>query len=294
MHRYFLAGAAAGAAIMLAVSTPAKSADIVEPEPVVEHNWYISLHGGWKFDEEWQDEMDLGPILEPPVDTLVDPATDVECGDNSPNTPPGPCNVLLDLDLDTDGGFRVGGAIGFQFSDIFAIEGEVSWASQEFDEGELKSATVTETQEDVGQTDFDTVTLPCGPAVTGPLGIPSCINAVDGDLSILTGMINLIAGFPLGEVIRPYVGVGAGFAHVSFEDVGVITPSICCLDDSDTAFAAQVFAGIDLMFGDRWGIGGRYRYVHISDVELTDDGGFSHDLDPDGIQSAEVVLTFGF
>ncbi|HEY7748120.1 MAG TPA: porin family protein [Aestuariivirgaceae bacterium] len=276
MHRYFLAGAAAGAAVMLAVSTPAKSADIVEEPPVVEENpWYISLHGGWKFGEGWDDEMFLEDV----------PVSDGFLGNNTVCGAPAvldaaPCNrdVLLDLELDTDNGWRAGGAIGYGFSDIFAIEAEVAFINQDFDEVTI---------EDIHLTDPPTLDLDCA---STPL---TCSAEIDGDISIITGMINLIAGFPMGGVLRPYVGVGAGVAHVSFEDVGVVAPSICCLDDSDTTFAAQAFAGLDFVFGERWAIGGRYRFLHIGDVDLEDDGGFQHDLDPDGIHSAEIVLTFG-
>ena len=207
--------------------TPALAADIVtEPEPtVVEedvNNWYVSIHGGIKFGEDWDDDFDDD-----------------------------------DFELETDNGWRVGAAVGYSFSSILSIEGEISYLNQDFDEAHSDCC------------DFD----------------------LDGDASIWTGMINLIAGFPVGNFFRPYVGAGAGFAHVSLNDLDFDSVD---LDDSDTSFAVQAFAGIDLMLTDNMALGGRYRVLHIGDVDLDDDDDFEHELDPDLIQSVEAVLTIGF
>jgi opacity protein-like surface antigen len=113
-----------------------------------------------------------------------------------------------------------------------------------------------------------------------------------GDVSILTGMVNAIIGFPLGGIFRPYIGAGIGAAHVNADaDISAISFS---LDDSDTVFAAQAFAGIDVLISDNVAIGGRARYLHLSDLDLADDEDHDHSIDPDGIISAEAVLTFGF
>ena len=58
--------------------------------------------------------------------------------------------------------------------------------------------------------------------------------------------------------------------------------------------AAQAFAGIDVGITENVAIGGRVRWLHLSDVDLVDDEDHEHSLDPDGILSAEAVLTFGF
>ena len=114
----------------------------------------------------------------------------------------------------------------------------------------------------------------------------------DGDLSIMTGMVNLIAGKVIADRVRPYVGAGAGLAHVSFNDVDL--PGAFDLDDSDLVFAAQGFAGLDFMVGQLFAIGARYRILHLGDVEFKSDGQSTHDVDPDFIQSVEAVFTFGF
>src|SRR5688572_1950888 len=153
---YFLGSVVALAATALVGTTPLLAADVVtepEVEPVVvedENNWYVSIHAGIKFGEDWDDEFDND-----------------------------------EFELETDNGWRIGAAIGYSFSEILAIEGEISYLNQDFDE--VHSAC--------------------------------CDIELDGDASIWTGMINLIAGFPVGNFFRPYVGAGAGFAHVSLNDL---------------------------------------------------------------------------
>jgi len=227
---YLLGGVVALAVTALMGLTPALAADIVtEPEPaVVEdvNNWYVSIHGGIKFGEDWDDEVDDGDF---------------------------------DIDIESDDGWRIGAAIGYSFSSIFSIEGELSYLTQDLDHADCDDCIVDD--------EFD----------------------LDGDVRIWTGMVNLIAGFPVGNFFRPYVGAGAGFAHVSLDDLDFDNFD---LDDSDTSFAAQAFAGIDLMLTDNMALGGRYRVLHIGDIDLEDD--FDHELDPDLIQSVEAVLTIGF
>src|SRR5687767_1566609 len=95
-----LAGAAAMAIAALMASNTASAADIaVEPEAVAENNWYVSIHGGIKFGEDWNDNF-----FE-------------KCGDH--------CEKEWDTDFEADNGWRVGGAVGFLFSEVLAIEGEL-------------------------------------------------------------------------------------------------------------------------------------------------------------------------
>ena len=218
----------AAAAALLAASMPARSADLpAEYESPNESYWYASLHGGFKFGEDWDDNWDNE-----------------------------------DIALEFDDGWRIGAALGYSLSPIFAIEGEVSYMQQEVDPDQAVQALVA----------------------------VDCCD--DGDLSIMTGMVNLIAGKVIADRVRPYVGAGAGLAHVSFNDVDL--PGAFDLDDSDLVFAAQGFAGLDFMVGQLFAIGARYRILHLGDVEFKSDGQSTHDVDPDFIQSVEAVFTFGF
>jgi OOP family OmpA-OmpF porin len=260
MFRPFLvAGAMALAAAVLGSSAPAFSADIaVEPEPmVVENNWYVSLSGGWKFGEDWDDNVDLDLCF---IFCLI--SIDE-----------------IDATLETDDGWRVGGSVGYSFNNWFALEGEVAFMKQDFDSLDINTIKGSffgfPFEEDCDDPDCSGIGL-------------------DGDVSTITGMINAIVGIPFTDWFRPYVGVGAGAAHVSFNDVGISDSSICCLDDSDTTFAWQLMAGADFRITDHIALGGRFRALNIGDIDLKDDGDFEHSLNPDWIKSVEAVLTFGF
>lgn len=166
-----------------------------------------------------------------------------------------------DITLEFDKGWRIGATIGYSLSSLFAIEGEVSYMQQEWDPDRAAPALLA----------------------------ADCCD--DGDLSIVTGMVNLVAGKVIADWVRPYVGAGAGLAHVAFNDV---EPAAFDLDDSDLVFAAQGFAGLDFMVGQFFAIGARYRILHLGDVEFESDGQSTHDVDPDFIQSVEAVFTIGF
>jgi opacity protein-like surface antigen len=163
-----------------------------------------------------------------------------------------------EIDIEADDGWRIGGAVGYSLGSILVLEGEISYLTQDFD------------VVDDGIDELE----------------------VDGDVSILTGMVNLIAGFPVATIFRPYIGGGLGFAHVSLNDLDIF-PGVD-LDDSDTSFAAQAFAGIDVMLTENMALGGRYRVLHVGDIDLDDDLDGSHDIDPDLMHSLEAVLSVGF
>ncbi|MGH6875507.1 MAG: outer membrane protein, partial [Aestuariivirgaceae bacterium] len=158
----------------------------------------------------------------------------------------------------------VGGTVGYSLSSIFAVEGEVSYLQQalEPDQATLAALAVTE----------------------------DCCD--DSDLSIVTGMMNLVAGGLISSWMRPYVGAGVGLAHVSINNMDL--PAPFDLDDSDIVLAAQAFAGLDFVVAERFAIGGRYRFLHLDEVELESEGDSVHELDPDFIHSIEAVFTFGF
>jgi opacity protein-like surface antigen len=104
----------AAATAVLAVSTPALSADIpAEPEPLIDGNfWYVSIHGGIKFGEDWDDDWSYG-----------------------------------DLEFEVDNGWRVGGTIGYSLSSIFAVEGELSYMHQELEPDQVTLAALAATED---------------------------------------------------------------------------------------------------------------------------------------------------
>jgi opacity protein-like surface antigen len=223
--------------------SPARAADVPVEQIVEEAQnlWYVSLHGGWKFDEKWDDDLDA---------SHGDPASD----------------DFADLTVHTEDGWRVGGAIGYAFSSWLALEGELGYMTQDFD-----SVVFDEASGEFDSLEGEQFDL-------------------DGDTSIFTGMVNAVLGVPMG-VLRPYVGVGVGGAIVDID--AAVTDLDFSLADSDTVFAAQGFAGIDISISENLAIGGRARYLHLDDFDLVDSEDHKHSVNPDGIWSAEAVLTIG-
>jgi OOP family OmpA-OmpF porin len=226
-----LASVPAVALAAMISSTPLLAADIaVAPEPVAEHLWYLSLFGGIKFGEDWDDSID--------------------CRDPY-------CDESFDVTVETENGWRLSGAVGFLFSQTFAVEGELSYMTQDLDNASFDN------HEDI---------------------------ELNGDIGIFTGMVNLIAGLPVAQAFRPYIGVGAGFAHVTLDDGDDF------FDNGDSAFALQGIAGIDFALSENIALGIRGRLLHIGDLEtdgIFEAHDFDHDIDPDLIPSLEVGITFG-
>jgi opacity protein-like surface antigen len=155
-------------------------------------------------------------------------------------------------------GYRLGGSLGYALNPTLAVEAEVSWARAELDS-------------------FSSV------PVSGTL---------DGDGNLLTGMVNLLVGHQFGA-FRPYVGVGGGIAYVSLDDV--TSPSLNDpLDDSDTTWGAQAFAGVDFSLTANTSLGARYRYQYIGDTSFVDEAGDTVDIDHIQSHSLEAVLRFSF
>jgi opacity protein-like surface antigen len=294
---YLLSGVAAVAAAVFFTS-PAVAADI--EEPVVERNWYVSIHGGWKFGEDWDDhasgEKKKTFCVPPPPKEVLEIAELIvpilyphkgECTENEERYYWKEVEVTYQVDkestISTDGGPRAGGAIGYMLNDMFALEGEFGWMSQDFDH---ESGEITKTVIDVE------------PYVHGfypPDKVKEIDRDLDGDVDIFTLMVNAPPGVPIGaSSVRPYVGAGIGVAFVSFDDLGTAGGGHCCLDDDDTVLAFQAFAGVDFGLTEHISLGIRGRVLHIDDVDLEDDFGFEHDLGADLIPSVEGVLTFVF
>lgn len=159
--------------------------------------------------------------------------------------------------VNADTGYRLGGALGYDFNDNVAAEVELSYVRSDV------------SSIDVGAPFF----------VTQP---------TTGYGSVFTIMGNAVIGNDYGAW-RPYVGAGIGAALVSLN-----VDFASGIDDSDWALAGQVFAGVDYALSDRASIGGRYRYTHIGSTGYTDGNGFPVGLNDFGSHSFEVVLKYRF
>jgi opacity protein-like surface antigen len=156
-----------------------------------------------------------------------------------------PDSLVADIELDD--GFMVGAALGAQINEWLRGEVEVS--------GHFHDAE--------------------GEAVFFERGlVPATVTyGIDGEEDALFVLANLWVDFPIGGVIRPYVGGGVGFGHldvdVSFDSAG--GSEIPIVDDSDWGFAWQVGGGVAFDVSENIAIDVGYRYKRIENADLEAD-----------------------
>ncbi|MBU1514262.1 MAG: TonB-dependent receptor, partial [Alphaproteobacteria bacterium] len=172
--------------------------------------------------------------------------------------------------------------LGYQLNDHWRVELEVGYRS-----GDIDSVRGGSNQAVVGL---------CTPGVTRTTGAPVC-GAPDGDVSAWTVMGNVIYDILPGSVLNPYIGAGIGANHVKMDVTGqfsnVPAPVTAAnaiqnltVDDSDTAFAYQLIAGLAWKATDQLSVDLTYRYLAGSDLDFTSTGSLATGLQP-GVFSGE-------
>ena len=155
--------------------------------------------------------------------------------------------------------------LGYQLNDHWRVELEVGYRS-----GDIESVRGGSNQAVIGL---------CTPGVTRTTGSPAC-GSPDGDLSSWTVMGNVIYDILPGSVLNPYIGAGIGANHVKMDVLGqfsnipgTVTTANALqnleVDDSDTAFAYQLIAGLAWKATDQLSIDLTYRYLGGSDLDFT-------------------------
>ena len=148
--------------------------------------------------------------------------------------------LSADIDTEFDTGYALSGVVGADFGDVWEyggirVEAELAYRSNDVD-----------------------VHKTGGTALAGS----------DGDVTALSGMVNVLHDFLPGADIRPYVGLGLGFAQISYNDFGV-TAIPAVLDDEDTVLAYQAIAGASYALSPTLALTGDYRYFAVDDPEVT-------------------------
>jgi opacity protein-like surface antigen len=150
-------------------------------------------------------------------------------------------------DIKTDIGQAFYGAMGHKLNKFISIEGELGYVSAGLDSASVDIAgTVTSGGNSLvvdESTDID----------------------VNGDVSALSGMVNLIIHPSRWKKYLPYFGMGLGFVNWereinSISQNGITLPIINEKVDG-TDLAAQFIAGIDMNLRDNISAGIRYQYV---------------------------------
>lgn len=98
-----------------------------------------------------------------------------------------------------------------------------------------------------------------------------------GDVSALSGMLNLIYDLDVSWPIMPYIGAGIGAARVKAN--GASPVSTTSIDDNDTGLAYQIMAGIEYAVTDQLMLNMGYRYFAVPDLTFTASNGASVDTD---------------
>ncbi len=134
------------------------------------------------------------------------------------------------FDIDFDLGYDLGIAAGYDFG-MFRIEGELGTIYNEVDK-------------------YDS------------------IRASDGSFYTVTLMANSYFDIQINSPVTPFLFAGLGLARVSTDDISV--NNIRIADDTDTAFAFQIGAGVSFVFWENVDLDIGYRYFQADDLELTD------------------------
>lgn len=116
------------------------------------------------------------------------------------------------------------------------------------------------------------------------LEIAGIIFDIDGDITSKSIMFNGFYDFDLGSGWRPYMGFGLGAAQVEMDFETNVAQLV---DDEETVFAVQVFAGIGYQFFERLTVSLGYRFFGTDEIEFTDESGarFGTDYQSHGIEA---------
>ena len=173
---------------------------------------------------------------------------------------------------DFDAGYDFGGVVGYDFGWL-RLEADASYRAADLNT--LQAGTT-------------------GLVGNGP-GAPFATGqqfAADGEVNVLSFMVNALADFGEDDGLQGFVGGGAGVARTDLE--GTIDASgPGAFDDSDSGFAWQVLAGVRAPLTDSIDAGLRYRFFNADDVGIVDTAG--RDLDA-RFRSHSILgtLTFNF
>jgi len=151
-----------------------------------------------------------------------------------------------------DTGYTISGSVGTWLNDNLTIEGEVTYLSADFDEGELLGVAVP----------------------------------IDGDFSSTLALANIAYHFGgKASAFDPYVGAGVG---VAFSDLSIDSIGGVPVGQSDTATdaAGQLSAGLNFNLSSGVSLGAEYRYLYIDSGDDDADGFSGHNL------TANVTFAF--
>lgn len=139
-----------------------------------------------------------------------------------------------------DTGYNVGAALGYDYGPA-RLEAEIAYRQNDFD------------------------------SFSGQFLGAGFKSSADGDVDATSFMVNAYWDFESGSPVTPYLGAGAGFANVSYNDVRDDLGDF--VDDDDNVFAYQLAAGIGFEIDPNLTFDLGYRYFTTDDPEVRDSFG---------------------
>ena len=98
-----------------------------------------------------------------------------------------------------------------------------------------------------------------------------------GSTTALSFMVNGMLDFGDDDGISGFVGAGAGYGKVKYNELRAFENSGQFLDDSDSNFAWQVFAGVRQAVSDNVDVTVKYRFFNVPGIHAESIGGFETD-----------------
>ncbi|MEM9706094.1 MAG: P44/Msp2 family outer membrane protein [Pseudomonadota bacterium] len=234
--------------------------------------YYVSLSGGASFLDNSVNEGAFDGDFVSGAGTMIPAGTTLPSG-----TPVG-------WTTEFDTGFTISGAAGVRFWDNWRSELEVAY--QDVGVG---------THNGVSAADIPLGGEDAGVLITGSDNLGADVATIvadgQGDVSTVFVFANLYYDIDLGGPVTPYVGIGIGgaFANVEFVPSGV-----GIIDDSASAVAGQIMAGLSVEVSPQIEAFAGYRYRAASDLGV-DVSLFNATLDVENEGSvAEAGLRFNF
>jgi len=166
--------------------------------------------------------------------------------------------VPTDAEIDTESGFGVSGAVGYQFDENFQAEFEVAYNRNEADSIETALAS----------------------------------SALTGNFQLFTFMVNGYYNIPTETPFTPYVGAGVGAGISEANDVSAPAVNVN-LDGSATSFVFQVKTGVNYEVTDTLSAFLGYRLYGLPGVNV-DSGVTEFDVDTTLIHSIQLGARYLF
>ncbi|NJO55634.1 MAG: porin family protein [Rhodospirillales bacterium] len=99
-----------------------------------------------------------------------------------------------------------------------------------------------------------------------------------GSTDIFYGIASIYYDFDTGTIVKPFIGAGGGIAEVNFDGHGVNAAGVV-LDDSSTAYAYHITAGLNFQLAANLNLELGYRYFGTTGAELTAVDGTTTEID---------------